>query len=92
MNPREEIDLLAQALKDLIGKIQANLLRIALLEHLDDAQTLLVVVEPPLILHEEIQSLLSGMAERWMTEIVGKGNCLSKVFVETKGTGHGTTE
>jgi hypothetical protein len=75
-----------------MGKIEAGLLWVAFLQHLDHAEALLVVVEPPVTLHQAIQGLLASMTEGGMSKVVSKGDCFGQILVETEGPRDGATD
>ena len=52
------------------------------LEHVHDAQALLVVPEPSG--HERVEHALAGVAERRMTQIVAERDRLGQLFVQSK--------
>ena len=55
---------------------------VALLEQIDDAQDLQVVLEAAVGLHAGVQRILAGMAERRMAEVVGERDRFGQVLVE----------
>jgi hypothetical protein len=81
-----------ESLQDLIGEVEPLLLGIALLEDFNYAEALLIVVKAPVILHKAVEGFLSSMAEGWVTEVVGEGNRLGKVLIESEGPSHGPTD
>jgi hypothetical protein len=42
--------------------------------------------------HARIERVLSGMAKRRMPQIVGKRNCLDKIFVKSQGTSYASCD
>ena len=69
----------ADAVAHLPGEVQATPV---VLEHVDDAQALLVVPEPSR--HERVEHALAGVAERRMTQVVAEGDRLGQLLVEPK--------
>jgi hypothetical protein len=65
---------------DLKGKIQSLPI---LLQEIDDPQALISMVESPR--DDLIQGILSGMAERRMTQVVSQRDGLSQILIETEG-------
>jgi hypothetical protein len=84
--------MLPEALKNLVGQIESRLLGVTLLECLDHAEALVVMVESAMIFHQTVQSFLAGMSERGVSEIVGQSDGLSQILVETEGAGHSTAD
>src|SRR5258708_24066468 len=80
--------VLDDPLPDLPGEVQPRELRVALLEHFQDAQGLPVVLEAPVIGHQLGHDLLAGMAERRVPEVVAEHQALREVLVEGEAAGH----
>jgi hypothetical protein len=74
-----------------VGEVKARMLRVAFLECFDDTEALLVVVEPIVILHQEIECLLSGVSKGRVTQVVGEGDRLGEILVQTECSSHCTT-
>ena len=53
-------------------------------EDFDDTEALDIVVEPALILQKLIQFLLAPVSARGMPEVVGEGDRLRQILVETQ--------
>ena len=70
------------AVADFPGQVQPGAI---VLEHVDDAEALLVVVEPAG--DEIVEHALSGVAERRMPEVVAERNRLGEVFVQLQDLG-----
>ena len=66
--------------------------RIALFQLIDHAQGLQIVLESTVVLHAGIQRILTGVAKRRMTEIMGQCDGLGEVFVQTQSAGDGARE
>ena len=77
--------MFADTLLHFPGQIQSVKLRVAFFQHVDDAQALPVVFEPAVVLHQFIEHVLSGMAERRMPEIVRQRDGFRQVFVQLEG-------
>ena len=68
-------------------EVQAREIGVLALDDLDDAQALHVVLEASVLIHQLIQYLLAGMAERRMAEVVRQRDGLREVFVQAQGAG-----
>jgi len=71
-------------------QIQAPEAGIFLLQFLDDAQTLAIVLETAVPLHQPVQNLFAVMAEGRMTEVVRQRNGLGQILIEPERTGDAT--
>ena len=60
------------------------MLGVAFLECLDDTEALLVVVEPPMIFHQQVECLLSCMSEGRVPKIVGEGDRFGEILIQTE--------
>ena len=78
------LGVLGDAVAHLPGEVQAPPVA---LEHVDDAQALLVVIEPAG--DELVQDALAGVPERRVTEIVTERNRLGQLFVQPQHLGDG---
>ena len=65
-----------------LGQVEAVEIGVAPLELGDDAQSVAVVVEPPVVGHAGVERLLAGMAEGRVPEIVAERDRLGEVVVE----------
>jgi hypothetical protein len=81
-----------ESLQNFVGEIESVVLGVALLEGFDNTQALLVVIEASVILHEAVEGLLPGMAERGMSQVMGKGDRLGQILVESKRSGDGPAD
>jgi len=82
--------VLDDALANLECKVQSGKFRIALLELLDDAQCVQIVVEVPAERAQElVQLLLAGMAEGRMPNVVNKSERFGEFSVQLKRAGNG---
>ena len=79
--------MLAQALGDLEGQVQAGKFGVVALDEFDDAQALRVVVEPAVALHEPVERFLAGVAEGRVAQVVREGDGFGEVFVERRARG-----
>ena len=90
--------MLEDALPGLEGQVQAIKCRVALFQRIDHPQALQVVLEAPVHLvgqwlirargfHRRVERILAGMAEGRVAQIVGQGNRLDQVFVQTQRAG-----
>jgi hypothetical protein len=50
------------------------------------------MIESPVIFHQAVERLLSRVAEGGVPEVMGKGDRLGQVLVESQGAGNGTTD
>jgi hypothetical protein len=76
--------VLGQALERFPSEVQAREGGILVLEQLDDAATLLVVLEATVIAHQVVERLFAGVAERGVAKVVGKCNRLGEILVESQ--------
>ena len=76
--------MLDDALAHLPGEVQAGKVGVALLEHVDDAQALRVVLEAAVRLHQAVQHALAGVAERRVAEVVRERDRLGEVLVQAE--------
>jgi len=81
-----------ETLANFVGEVEAIEFRVFDLELFNDAKALVAPTEATRILHELVEGVLDGMAERGMAEIPGEGDGLGEVFVEAEGTAEGTGE
>ena len=68
-------------------QIQSIESAVALLEGVDHAQALQIVLETTMLAHAIVQGILAGMTERRMAEIVRQRNRLDQVFVQIEAAG-----
>jgi hypothetical protein len=80
------------ALTRFVSEIQAGKIRVLRFEVVDDTQRLKVVLESTMVSHARIQGILSGMAERRVTEIVREADCLNKGLVDSKCARNGSRD
>jgi hypothetical protein len=62
------------------------------LKQVDDAQTLAIMVETPVILHAFGKNGFSRMPEGCVAKIVGEYDSFGEVFTESKGTSNGSRD
>ncbi len=74
--------VLEDAFARFVGEVEAVECAIALLQQINGAQALQIVLEAAVIPHAGIERILAGMAERRMSEVVGEGDGLGQVLVE----------
>ena len=84
---RLPLRVLGDAVADFPGEIQAAAV---VLEHVDDAQALFVVIESAG--HQAVDDPLAGMAERRMTEVVTEGDRFGQLFVQPQHLGDGARD
>jgi hypothetical protein len=78
--------VLDDAFADAEGEVEAAVGGVALLEVLDDAQGVEVVVEAQAVALEAlVEGALAGVAEGRMADVVDQGEGLGEVFVEAEG-------
>src|SRR5688500_1549420 len=73
--------VLQDALASLERQVQTAERRVAVLEVIDDAQRLQVVLEAPEVAHTFVERILAGVAERRVAEIVRETDRLDEVLV-----------
>ena len=78
--------VLDDALAHLPGQVEAAKARVALLEHVDDAQALRVVLEAAVRRHQVVEHALAGVAERRVAEVVRQRDRFGEVLVQTAAT------
>ena len=82
--------MLDDALAHFEGEIEAGEIEIALLEMLDDAQGVTVVLEVIAeAAHPFVEAAFAGVAEGRMADVVGEGERFGEIGVEAEGTGGG---
>ncbi len=74
------------------GQVEAGEFRVALLKFGDDAQRLLVVVEPAEILHQPVERDLAGVSKRRVSEVVRQADGLDQVLVGAQRPGQGAAD
>src|SRR5690606_8424030 len=79
--------VLQDAFPRLERKVQARERGVALLELVDDAQRLQVVLEAAELVHARVQLVLPGMPERRVAEIVREAHGLDEILVEAHRPG-----
>src|SRR5207253_1125415 len=80
--------MLDDSLSDFPAQVEAGELRIALLEHLEDAQGLAVVLEAAMVGHQLAHGLLAGMAERRVAEVVAEHEAFRQLLVQGEAPRH----
>ncbi len=71
-------------------EVESSMGGVALLEVLDDAQRMHVVVEaPPVTAQAAIERTLSGMTEGRVADVVNQGQRFGEVFIQAKCAGRG---
>ena len=76
--------MLEDALAHLEREIQAGELGVALLELVDDAQRLQVVLESAELAHAVVERVLAGVAERRVTQVVREADGLGERLVQAR--------
>ena len=79
--------VLGQTLAHFPGKVQSGEAGIFLLQLLDHAQALAVVLKPAVIFHQLVQYHLAFVPERGVTEVVRQRDGLRQVFVQLQSPG-----
>ena len=75
------------------GEIQAGKIEIALLELLDDAQRVQIVIEALAVLaHALVELLFAGVAEGRMADVVDQRQRLGKIRIQTQRAGNGASD
>ena len=80
--------VLDQALERLPGEVEPIEAGVFPLKLGDHAQGLGIVVETALLRRGAVERPLPGMAERRMTEVVGKSERLGQILIDAQGTRH----
>ena len=82
--------VLHDAFAHLEGKIQSGEARITLLELIDDAERLNIVIEVVAVApHLRVERILAGVGEGRMPDVVGQGEGFGEVLIESEGGGDG---
>ena len=82
--------VLDDAFADAEGEVEAAVGGVALLEVLDDAEGVEIVVEEAAVALEAlVESALTGVAERRVADVVDQGEGLGEVLVEAEAGGNG---
>jgi hypothetical protein len=84
--------MLPESLQNFEGEVESGLLGIALLEHLDDAQALGVVIKTAVIPHQPVEGFLPGVPEGSVAEVMGQSDRLRQILIEGQGTRDGATD
>ena len=84
--------VLEDALARLEAQVQAVELRVAVLQRIDDAQALQVVLEAAMRGHAVVQRVLSGVAEGRVAQVVRQRDRLDQVLVQAQRPGDRTGE
>ncbi len=87
-----ERTVLQDAFARLEREIEAVEAAVALLELVDHAQRLQVVLESAVLLHALVQRVLPGVPERRVPEVVRQGDRLDEVFVDAELPGDRATD
>ena len=69
-----------------LDRLRPGKIRVALLEEVDDAQGLAVVIEASVLRHQNVEHPLARMGEGRVAQVVGERDCLGEVFVEAERT------
>ena len=84
--------VLDDPLAHLPGEVQAGEPRVPLLQHLEDAQGLAVVLESPVVAHQLVHRALARMAERRVAEVVAQHEGFRELLVESEDARHGAAD
>src|SRR5579862_41366 len=85
--------MFGDAFADFKAQIEAGEAGVTLLELLDDAQSVNIVIEVGAEAgHLAVKFLLAGMSEGRMADVVREGERFGEIFVETQDRGHGTRD
>ena len=79
--------MLGKAFADLEGEVQAGERGVFLLEALDDAEALAVVLEPAVVAHELVEGVLTLVAVGGVAEVMSEGDGFGEVLVDAEGAG-----
>ena len=84
------ITMLDDGLPDLPGQVQSIEFAVAFFQHVHHPQGVGIVVETSMVGHQLIESILTGVAEGRVPEIMRERNRLDKILVQSKGPGYRT--
>ena len=76
-----------QTLTDLPSEVQTWKAGIFLLEFLDHAEALAIVLKPAVVLHQLVQNHLPFVSERGMAQVVRQRDGLGEVIIQLQGAG-----
>ena len=80
--------MLDDALADAEGEVEAAVGSVALLEVLDDAEGVEIVVEAEAVaLEAGVEGALASVAERWVADVVDEREGLGEIFVQAERRG-----
>src|SRR6185437_9802334 len=75
------------------GQIEPGKIQISLLELLDDAQRVKIVIEAISVLaHAQVQLFLAAVPERWMPNVVNERKRFRKIFIKVKRPRYGARD
>src|SRR5712692_672158 len=85
--------MLDDAFTHLKREIETGKIEIALLEMLDDSQSVEIVIERATVgTHQFVQLALPGMPKRRMADVMDEGESFREIGVESKRGGHGARD
>jgi hypothetical protein len=84
--------MLEDALARLESEIEPVELGVALLQQIDHAQRLQVVLEAAVLAHAGVQRILPGVAERRVAEVVRQRHRFDQVLVQVEQAGDGAAD
>ena len=84
--------MLEDAFAGLEGEVQPVERGVALLELVDHAQGLQVVLEAAVLAHAFVERILAGVAEGRVAEVVREADRFGQVFVEAQGARDGARD
>ena len=71
-----------QSLAHLVAEIQAREFRVAQLDHVHDAQALLIVIEAAVLVHQLVERLLARVPKGRMPEVVRERDDLGEILIQ----------
>ena len=80
------------ALARLEAQVQTVKVGVALLQLVHHAQALQVVLKTAKVSHASVQGVLPGVAKRCVPQVMGQGDGLNQVFIESQGARHGASK
>ena len=89
---RPRASVFEDPLARLRGEVQAGRISVPLLEQVDHAKTLPVVIEAALVAHQLAENALSRVTERRVPEVVRERDRLGEVFVQPQRTRDRTSD
>lgn len=84
--------VLLQSLAHLVAEIQAGKFRVAQLDHVHDAQALLIVIEAAVLVHQLVERLLARVPKGRMPEVVRERDHFGEILIQPERTRDGARD